>query len=199
MSLGMFSILPAALDGLTTFRRCFLLPLIRPYLQLPYLARESELETLKLPADRKVPFMRCQEGVYDQVHSSHRLRFLALTSHHSLSVQKILDSSLRTTDSLSSSTRRLVARPTSVERFSSSMREWSYPDSPTRSRRAAGTRRSSSRSRLVSASRFVEQRRADFCEQTSFARINRISRRTGVRFLEKETRYAPSSAQRSNC
>lgn len=47
--------------------RCFLLPLKRQYLDLPYLARESELETLKLPAERKVDYMRCHEAVYDQV------------------------------------------------------------------------------------------------------------------------------------
>ncbi|KAL8287651.1 hypothetical protein RQP46_003509 [Phenoliferia psychrophenolica] len=41
---------------------CFLLPLKRQYLDLPYLARESELETLKLPAERKVDYMRCHEA-----------------------------------------------------------------------------------------------------------------------------------------
>ncbi|KAM0750742.1 hypothetical protein T439DRAFT_288737 [Meredithblackwellia eburnea MCA 4105] len=45
---------------------CFLLPMTRQYLNLPYLARESELETLKLPAQRKVEYMRCKEKVYDQ-------------------------------------------------------------------------------------------------------------------------------------
>lgn len=49
---------------------CFLLPLKRQYLDLPYLARESELETLNLPADRKVEYMRCHEAVYDQVSSA---------------------------------------------------------------------------------------------------------------------------------
>lgn len=47
--------------------RCFLLPLKRAHLELPYLARESELEVLKLPAERKVDYMRCHEVVYDQV------------------------------------------------------------------------------------------------------------------------------------
>lgn len=45
---------------------CFLLPLKRAHLELPYLARESELEVLKLPAERKVDYMRCHEVVYDQ-------------------------------------------------------------------------------------------------------------------------------------
>ncbi|GAA5827491.1 hypothetical protein JCM11251_003834 [Rhodosporidiobolus azoricus] len=45
---------------------CFLLPLTRAHLQLPYLARESELETLNLPAKRKVEYLRCHDPVYDQ-------------------------------------------------------------------------------------------------------------------------------------
>ncbi|GAA5905800.1 hypothetical protein JCM8208_000903 [Rhodotorula glutinis] len=38
---------------------CFLLPLKRAHLDLPYLARESDLTTLDLPAERKVPYQRC--------------------------------------------------------------------------------------------------------------------------------------------
>ncbi|GAA6010122.1 hypothetical protein JCM10207_007570 [Rhodosporidiobolus poonsookiae] len=45
---------------------CFLLPLKRAYLNLPYLARESELTTLDLPAKRKVEFLRCPDPVFDQ-------------------------------------------------------------------------------------------------------------------------------------
>ncbi|GAA5913266.1 hypothetical protein JCM6882_000048 [Rhodosporidiobolus microsporus] len=45
---------------------CFLLPLTRAHLGLPYLARESELETLNLPAKRKVEYLRCHDPVYDQ-------------------------------------------------------------------------------------------------------------------------------------
>ncbi|GAA6049379.1 hypothetical protein JCM3770_007316 [Rhodotorula araucariae] len=45
---------------------CFLLPLKRAHLELPYLARESELTTLNLPAQRKVPYQRCAEKVYEQ-------------------------------------------------------------------------------------------------------------------------------------
>ena len=142
---------------------CFLLPLIRPYLQLPYLARESELETLKLPADRKVPFMRCQEGVYDQVRPCHAVAVASSSrsSHsdveadatmisRSSSVQKILDYSLRTMDNRCSFTRKLDGRRTFVERSSSSTREWSCQDSRKRSRKAVGMRLSSSGSRLVS-------------------------------------------------
>lgn len=39
----------------------------RKYLELPYLARESELETLKLPAERKAVFNRCDDPSFDQV------------------------------------------------------------------------------------------------------------------------------------
>jgi len=39
----------------------------RAHLELPYLARESELETLKLPAKRKVEYLRCHDPIYDQV------------------------------------------------------------------------------------------------------------------------------------
>lgn len=46
---------------------CFLTPMKRAHLNLPYLARESELETLKLPAKRKVEYLRCHDPVYDQV------------------------------------------------------------------------------------------------------------------------------------
>ncbi|GAA5841662.1 hypothetical protein JCM5353_007182 [Sporobolomyces roseus] len=45
---------------------CFLLPMKRAHLELPYLARESELETLNLPAKRKVDYLRCHDPVYDQ-------------------------------------------------------------------------------------------------------------------------------------
>ncbi|GAA5874931.1 hypothetical protein JCM1840_007154 [Sporobolomyces johnsonii] len=45
---------------------CFLLPLKRAHLDLPYMARESELETLNLPAKRKVDYLRCHDPVYDQ-------------------------------------------------------------------------------------------------------------------------------------
>ncbi|GAA5849159.1 hypothetical protein JCM8547_006465 [Rhodosporidiobolus lusitaniae] len=45
---------------------CFLLPLQRAHLSLPYLARESELETLNLPAKRKVEYLRCHDPVFDQ-------------------------------------------------------------------------------------------------------------------------------------
>jgi len=48
---------------------CFLLPMKRAHLELPYLARESELETLDLPAKRKVDYLRCHDPVYDQVRS----------------------------------------------------------------------------------------------------------------------------------
>lgn len=47
--------------------RCFLLPLKRPHLELPYLARESELEVLNLPAERKMDFQRCENPDMDQV------------------------------------------------------------------------------------------------------------------------------------
>lgn len=52
-----------------TVLACFLLPLKRKYLELPYLARESELETLKLPAKRKMDFQRCADPVYDRAFS----------------------------------------------------------------------------------------------------------------------------------
>ncbi|ORY78098.1 hypothetical protein BCR35DRAFT_267012 [Leucosporidium creatinivorum] len=45
---------------------CFLTPMKRAHLELPYLARESELETLKLPAKRKVEYLRCHDPIYDQ-------------------------------------------------------------------------------------------------------------------------------------
>ncbi|GAA6036697.1 hypothetical protein JCM8097_003434 [Rhodosporidiobolus ruineniae] len=45
---------------------CFLLPLKRAHLELPYLARESELETLNLPAKRKVDYQRCENPTFDQ-------------------------------------------------------------------------------------------------------------------------------------
>ncbi|BGP09240.1 hypothetical protein OF846_003005 [Rhodotorula toruloides] len=45
---------------------CFLLPLKRAYLGLPYLARESELTTLNLPAQRKVEYLRCHNPTFDQ-------------------------------------------------------------------------------------------------------------------------------------
>jgi len=50
---------------------CFLLPMKRAHLELPYLARESELETLDLPAKRKVDYLRCHDPVYDQVRLLH--------------------------------------------------------------------------------------------------------------------------------
>ncbi|TNY24350.1 hypothetical protein DMC30DRAFT_346039 [Rhodotorula diobovata] len=45
---------------------CFLLPLKRAHLGLPYLARESELTTLDLPAERKVPYHRCDNPDFNQ-------------------------------------------------------------------------------------------------------------------------------------
>ena len=39
----------------------------RAHLNLPYLARESELETLNLPAKRKVEYLRCHDPTFDQV------------------------------------------------------------------------------------------------------------------------------------
>ncbi|KAK4047506.1 hypothetical protein OIO90_006148 [Microbotryomycetes sp. JL221] len=45
---------------------CFLTPLERAHLALPYLARESELETLDLPAQRKVEYLRCHDPTFDQ-------------------------------------------------------------------------------------------------------------------------------------
>ncbi|GAA5957179.1 hypothetical protein JCM8115_003981 [Rhodotorula mucilaginosa] len=45
---------------------CFLLPMKRAHLELPYLARESELWTLDLPAKRKVEYMRCHNPDYNQ-------------------------------------------------------------------------------------------------------------------------------------
>ncbi|POY75273.1 hypothetical protein BMF94_1643 [Rhodotorula taiwanensis] len=45
---------------------CFLLPMKRAHLELPYLARESELWTLDLPAKRKVDYMRCHNKDFDQ-------------------------------------------------------------------------------------------------------------------------------------
>lgn len=39
----------------------------RAFLELPYLARETELEVLKLPAKRKLPFLRCVDKTFDQV------------------------------------------------------------------------------------------------------------------------------------
>lgn len=44
-----------------------MLPMVRPYLKIPYMARESMLETLNLPALRKMPFLRCQDKDFDQV------------------------------------------------------------------------------------------------------------------------------------
>ncbi|GAA5999846.1 uncharacterized protein JCM10292_003770 [Rhodotorula paludigena] len=45
---------------------CFMLPLKRAHLDLPYLARESELTTLDLPAERKVPYHRCDNPDFNQ-------------------------------------------------------------------------------------------------------------------------------------
>ncbi|GAA5987341.1 hypothetical protein JCM10908_001916 [Rhodotorula pacifica] len=45
---------------------CFLLPMTRAHLELPYLARESELWTLDLPAKRKVEYMRCHNPDFNQ-------------------------------------------------------------------------------------------------------------------------------------
>ncbi|GAA5866987.1 hypothetical protein JCM3774_003747 [Rhodotorula dairenensis] len=45
---------------------CFLLPMKRAHLELPYLARESELWTLDLPAKRKVEYMRCHNTDFNQ-------------------------------------------------------------------------------------------------------------------------------------
>lgn len=47
--------------------RCHLVIMKRVHLRLPYLARETALETLKLPASRKVDYMRCHDPVFDQV------------------------------------------------------------------------------------------------------------------------------------
>lgn len=58
---------------------CFLLPLKRAHLDLPYMARESELETLNLPAKRKVDYLRCHDPVYDQVRCTFLLRSLRLS------------------------------------------------------------------------------------------------------------------------
>ncbi|GAA5999847.1 uncharacterized protein JCM10292_003771 [Rhodotorula paludigena] len=46
---------------------CFMLPLKRAHLDLPYLARESELTTLDLPAERKVPYHRCDNPDFNHV------------------------------------------------------------------------------------------------------------------------------------
>lgn len=46
----------------TVLYSCFLLPMKRAHLELPYLARESELWTLDLPAKRKVEYMRCHNS-----------------------------------------------------------------------------------------------------------------------------------------
>ncbi|KDE05704.1 hypothetical protein MVLG_03938 [Microbotryum lychnidis-dioicae p1A1 Lamole] len=45
---------------------CFMIVLKRAHLNLPYLARETELETLKLPAKRKVEYLRCHDPIFDQ-------------------------------------------------------------------------------------------------------------------------------------
>lgn len=45
----------------------FVIPMNRKVLNLPYLARESDLYTLKLPAERKMSFRRCENKDMDQV------------------------------------------------------------------------------------------------------------------------------------
>lgn len=54
-------------DILSSTISAFMLPLIRPHLSLPYLARESDLEKLELPAERKMDFVRCEDPTFDQV------------------------------------------------------------------------------------------------------------------------------------
>ena len=101
--------------------RCFLLPLKRQYLDLPYLARESELETLKLPAERKVDYMRCHEAVYDQVGRFRPSTTTWTNSRSSLSARRTRACSSQTTANRSCCTRRPVGLPTFVARFTSSM------------------------------------------------------------------------------
>lgn len=100
-----------------------MLPMVRPYLKIPYMARESMLETLNLPALRKMPFLRCQDKDFDQVRTPvlpHDPTDLA-----SLLDRKTLASSSPTTDSRCSSTRSRAALPTSVAPSISSTRVWS--------------------------------------------------------------------------
>lgn len=50
-----------------TIHGLFVIPMERKHLGLPYLARESDLFSLNLPARREVPFNRCEDRFKDQV------------------------------------------------------------------------------------------------------------------------------------